>query len=275
MSKPVRILAAVSVLGALATLFVGLASLFPRRWLPTAEEMLAREGFSWRTHETPTFLFHYEADSHAEKELETLAKLHDEARRRVLDLLGERRYPPRVHVFAVETRERMRQMLGWETNGQAIPDGNALCVVFSKLTNAAGAHELMHVVSQNLWGALSPTRNWLNEGLAVYSDDVYGWGGYELHALSKHMRQTGQSVPLAALMTDFDKQPQQLSYPATGSFVKFLYQRYGRDKLKQLWQAELDDLPAIYGKGAAELEMEWHAVIEQADARGIEYQIDR
>lgn len=241
--------------------------------LPQASpsKFLKRHGFSWRTEETAHFLIHYEANSYAEKELEALTKAHEDAVPRILDLLGESAPPGKIHIFAVEDQARMKALTGRETIGQSIADQNSICCVFSKTTRAVGAHEVMHIMSANKWG-FRPGREWLHEGLAVYSDD--NWRGYKLHALCRHLRDSGNLAPLGQLMDKITSYSYTVFYPECGSFVKFLYERYGREKLKQLWTApKVDRLDLIFGKDLVGLEAEWHTVIDRADASKIKYEV--
>jgi hypothetical protein len=242
--------------------------------LPQASpsKFLKRHGFSWRTEETAHFLIHYEANSFAEKELGALTRAHEHAVPRILELLGESAPPEKIHIFAVEDRARMKALTGRETIGQAIGDQNSICCVFSKSTQAVGAHEVMHIISSKKWGGRKSGLVWLGEGLAVYADD--NWRGYNLHALCRYLRDSGKLVPLGHLMGKMTSYPYMISYPECGSFVKFLYERYGREKLKELWKApRVDNMHLIFGKDLSGLEAEWHTVINGADARSIQYDV--
>src|SRR5688572_20161081 len=46
------------------------------------------------------------------------------------------------------------------------------------------------------------------------------------------------------------------------------------EKLKALWQAPRPEVHQIYGKSIAELEVEWRAVVERADASGTESSVE-
>lgn len=238
---------------------------------PSSAELLNRKGFSWRTDQTEHFWIHYEANSFAEKQPELLTMPHERAIPRILELIGEQTYPEKIHIFAVESRARMKTLIGLETNGIAFPKHNIICCIFSEQTQAVGAHELMHVISLHRWGGMKKDRSWLSEGLAVYSDD--NWRRYDLHALNKHLQHANQLVPLEQLLRSFHTLPDMIRYPESGSLVKFLCERYGRQKLKQLWQASRADVRQVYGKSPSELETEWHDVISIADASGIQYSV--
>jgi hypothetical protein len=273
-SKQIRIL---TVLALIVIIVVTVLFVFRgwfSTWPPSPEVLLGHKGFSWRTHETVDFWIHYEEGSFAERELGLVARMHEVAMPGILEIIGESAYPQKIHIFAVETRARMKLLIGHEGNGKAFPAQNMMLCVFSEKTKGGGAHELMHVISNHRWGTVPFTdRTWLDEGLACLAEDrcyeQYDKWDKDMHALSKHLRDTDRLVPLEQLTGGFENWrslPTEISYPQAGSFVRFLYERYGREKLKQLWQAPRPDIGQIYGTSLAELETEWDAIITSADA---------
>jgi len=278
MLKPTRIF---SVLGGVA-LIATLLTVSCSTWLRPQQQslpdrMLRHDGFSWRTHETAEFWIHCEADSYAEREIVLLTKVHAMAMPGILELIGEPVYSEKIHIFAVENRARMKTLIGRATNGKSFPVYNTTLCVFSEQTKAGGAHELMHVISNNCWGKVPfQDRIWLNEGLACYADDKCDprqkpWKT-DMHTMAKRLRNTGRLVPLKQLTagyTNWAALPSAISYPEAGSFIRFLYERHGRDKLKTLWQATSPEFEAIYGKSLAELEVEWLGILENTEASEI------
>src|ERR1039458_1382162 len=151
------------VLLILATMLVACHSVQSQRQLPAQQlsgrqispaGLLGRPGFSWRTHETKHLWLHYEANCYAEEQFELLATNQEAAMSRILDLLGERPLRRKVHVFAVENTNRMKALTGYDYTGLALPTEDSVCFVFSQTISGASAHELTHVVSQNIWGLL-------------------------------------------------------------------------------------------------------------------------
>jgi len=227
--------------------------------------MLGRPGFIWRTHETKHLWLHCETNTYAEGQVEVLAANQEAAMSGILDLLGEQTLPRKVHVFAVEDTGRMKTLTGYGFGGLALPTMNSVCFIFSQTFHAPGAHELTHVVSQGSWGLLPLDRSWLNEGFACFAQSEAFAGGrdWDLHASTRQLRDSGRLVPLPQLHTNFSAFPATVTYSESGSFVKFLYESYGREKLKQLWKSRAD-LPRIYGKSLAELEAEWYQNLDRS-----------
>jgi hypothetical protein len=235
---------------------------------PSADELLKRKGFVWKSAVSENLRLHFEPGTLAETRLEGLKLTQEKAFVRNLQLLKITSYSLQTDIFIVDSRARMKQLIGDETNGVAFPRKKVLCFVFSDKINASGAHELMHVMAGNTWGFEFKT--WINEGFAAYADDF--WYGYGLHDLNKYLLQEKQLISLEKLIKNFNAQPHMISYPQAGSFVKYLYEQYGADKVKELWKAgAVNDFQRILGKDVSTIEKEWHTRLMQADAAKIKY----
>jgi hypothetical protein len=244
----------------------GLLGLFGQ---PRANDLLKRKGFTWKSDSSTQLRFHFEPDSHAERRLNYLKEREEQSFSRVLRLLGVSSYPHQIDFFIVDSRERMKELIGRETNAIAFPQTNVICFIFGSQANASGAHELMHAVAKNTWKG--KPQLWLDEGFATYADDM--WYTYRLHDLSKFFLLNNRLVSLEKLIDDFRDHHAMLSYPQAGSFVKFLYERYGMEKIKELWGKRASDMPRIFGKSIETLEKEWHARLAEADASKIRYRL--
>ena len=236
---------------------------------PSADELLRHKGFLWKSASTEHLDVHVEAATFAETHIEDLKRSEEKAFSRNLVLLETKTYPFETDVFVVASRDRMKQLLGRETNGIAFPDTRVVCFILNEKVNASGAHELMHVMSQNVWKGKPKT--WLNEGFATYADDL--WYRYRLHDLSKYLLQQRKLIPLEELIEHFGASSDMITYPQAGSFVKYLYEQYGADKLRDLWSSgTAKDLKRVLGKDIATLETEWHSKLMQADASTVKYE---
>ena len=164
------------------------------------------------------------------------------SRRHVLEVIGADGYPDRVSIFVVGSRPRMAALIGWETNGTAFHETNTMCVVVTDRIPIRATHELLHVVATNLWGV--PQR-WINEGLAVYAAGT--WHGHDLHALCRLLHRRGDLPGLADLTRRFKRLPDRASYPAVGSFVRYLAETYGDGAVKTVREGGARALPVATG----------------------------
>lgn len=233
---------------------------------PSAEDLAGGSELNWRLEESAHFQTYLEIGSYGDRQAEKLIAANERAYEHVLGLLGLESYPDTISVFVIESRVRMAELIGWETNGSAFPQRNVICYVFSETIQAHGAHELAHVISINAWGE---SENWLKEGLAVYADD--SWYGFELHQLAAHLLQTERLPTLPDLVSDFSSHNDMISYPATGSFVKYLAERYGIAAVKEIWQRGHKAIPTTLGSNLESVEASWRELLGLQDTNGIVY----
>jgi hypothetical protein len=230
------------------------------------KDYVNQKGFTWKSDDTPNFRFYFEPGTFGEKHRDKLKDDAEQSRKRLLTLLGQQQFKDRITIFVLDSRARMNALIGREVNGISFPDRNAVLYVFSDSINASGSHELCHVLAKNLWGK---TDWWINEGLAVYSDDR--WHQYRLHDLAKHLLLKNRLISLEEVIMHHDRYSELITYPEMGSFVKFLYEKFGMNKVREIWKKGASAIPRITGKNLDELEKEWHDVIGQADDGNIMY----
>jgi hypothetical protein len=139
------------------------------------------------------------------------------------------------------------------------------------------SHEVIHLYASTFGRATSL----LNEGLAVayQVDPVRGdmtprWNNRHVHDVSANWRRQGRLAALGDLLTidQFRAVDSQVSYPAAGSFMRFLLDTHGGvPPMKALFaRSTQQDLPAttrrnieaVYGKTLEDLEAGWHAMLD-------------
>jgi Peptidase MA superfamily len=181
--------------------------------------------------------------------------------------LGITSYDARIHLFIVENREQMKDLINRQTNGAAFPKHNIITGLATEKVNSVNSnHELFHIMAMKLWGTPEP---WINEGMAVYSDR--SWQGYNLDQLAKYLVDNNRYVSLPELVNKFRSVDDLVSYPLLGSFVKFLDEVYGREVVINIWQAKSKHIEKITGKSLEELEKEWLRRVREADYTEIRY----
>lgn len=234
----------------------------------SVESLAGERGFEWETHDVDGFVVYFEPGSAASRDLEAIGADAIHARRRVDDYIGETAYEPTVSIFVVDTRARMKDLIGRASNATAYYTSNALCLVWADTWRVGAAHELFHIVAMNRWGV--PDR-WVNEGMAV--DCAGPWRGLDTHAVCKLLRSRGELPRLSELIRRFDRLPGLVVYPAAGSFVRYVRETHGLDALRQVWHGGRKYFPAATGLSMDELEAAWLAIVDQADAKGITYEV--
>jgi hypothetical protein len=214
----------------------------------------AHTGFSWKIDRVSNFELNYEADTEAERRLAQLEEVAERGQASILKLLGEKDYQSTVHVFFVESIERMQQLIGSEVIGRSRPTQHAVFCVVAPFSELSLKHELTHEIATNLWG---PAEHWLEEGLANFAVD-------NKSSLMKRqclgMMQSKQWIPLKKLVSpgwESSSFSPDDTYPELGGFVEYLYETYGVARLEQIWKGGSKSIRKVYGKSLNKLQTEY------------------
>jgi hypothetical protein len=188
----------------------------------------------------------------------------ENARSAGLQILGEQDFPMPVDVFLVESTEQSEEILGDASWGWSDPAGRAVVLVVNDEGGGPFRHELMHVLSGNLWGFPSTPAEWISEGLAVFAE----WRNHpcsdaDEHLLAGYVARKDSLIPLPEIVAAFRQHPYQFSYVESASVVRFLLETYGRDTLRSIWQ---DGLKAALGMDFAALGVAWRTHLLESTA---------
>jgi len=231
-------------------------------------QLLENKNFHWIADSSSQELtIYYQADSWTAKKPDSVRQRVVKHINSVKSFIGINSYEKRIHLFIVDSRQQMKKIIGWETNGSAFYKYNALTGIAAEKTNSVYSnHELFHVVAMNVWGVPD---TWINEGMAVYSDNK--WHGYDLYQLTKYLNDNNRYVSLNKLFNNFRKVDNSISYPLMGSFVKYLDETYGRDTVIKIWKSKSKNLRKLTGKTIQQLEVDWLTKIKAMDYKEIKY----
>jgi hypothetical protein len=252
-----RIIRALSLLGVVsgAALF-GQPAAAERFVSDDLRPYYAHTGFSWQIDRVSHFELNYEADTEADHRLKQLEEVAERSRNSILQMLGATDYDPTVHIFFVESIERMRELIGSEVIGRSRPTQHAVFCVVAPFSELSLKHELTHEIATNLWG---PAEHWLEEGLANFAVDNQS-------SLMKRqclgMILSKQWISLKKLVNpewESSNYSPDDTYPELGGFVEYLYQKYGGAKFQHLWKGGSKSIKSVYGKSLNKLEKEYRA----------------
>lgn len=221
-------------------------------------------GTDWRVIDTARFSFNVRPDGVVSQSVGQLTAVLDdqyEVTVRTLDI----RYAGRISLFLYESGGDG----GFETNraGTAYPDTEAVRAAAGPPVDGSLfvllSHEMNHVIQQNSLGR--PGTSFLNEGLpsAVLSERYHSFGKTYLYEWTA--RNNAQIPSLATLVDDdlWDAHNFQMKYNASASFLAYLLETNGAERLKQLYPVSSKDFEArfqsVYGRSLADAEREWRA----------------
>lgn len=210
---------------------------------------------------------YYEKNSYAEKNIDVLKIRVKQHLTNTLIFIGVDTYDKPIHYFVLEDRQRMKLLVGHETNGNANPKNNFLTAIYSEnIKSVYSNHELFHLIAMNLWGY---PETWINEGMAVYSDNA--WNGHNLHELSKNLIDNDKLVSIDKIAKRLRKYDSMITYPLLGSFTKFIDETYGRETIQVIWTKGRRSLKKHLGKSLDDLEKEWLFMLNLVTYNDIKY----
>lgn len=230
------------------------------------DELVNNSEFKWFKDSTDHFIIYYENNSWASKHLDLIKTEAEKSLQHCLTLVQKDNYQNSISYFIVEDRKRMNDLIYRKTNGQAFPAINVVCAIASDSVKALGSHEIFHVISHTYLGS---TKGWVSEGMAVYSDNA--WWKQDLYALSNYFRFKNKLIPIKELITRFRSFDDRISYPESGSLLKYLYENYGFNNIKILWSQGIEAFCTSTGKSLETIEKEWQATIFHVDTSKVRY----
>lgn len=211
------------------------------------------------TLETANFIFHYSPGDYVLSE-------HQEAFGAwAVSLLGVN-IPKKIDFYKYKDYDQMRRI--WGTGGVAWADSGTLSVHhYSPWDNHESVHLLTYLIGR--------PSDFFNEGIAIalstdpYNGDFEGrWYGTSVHYWGKRFKDEGTLIPLNDILesNDFRRYEPGITYPESGSFVRFLIDTYGVSKIKSIFQTvNLGDskeeikqkFQSIYGFSVDQAKAEW------------------
>jgi hypothetical protein len=218
----------------------------------------AHTGFAWKIDRVANFELNYEADTEASFRLKQLEDVAQKGQSSILQMLGESKYDPTIHVFFVESVDRMKELIGSEVIGRSRPTQHAVFCVVAPFSELSLKHELTHEIATNLWG---PAEHWLEEGLANFAVDNKS---SLMRRQCLAMMQSKQWIPLKKLVNsewESSSFSPDETYPELGGFVEYLYETYGVSRLQQIWKDGSKSMKKVYGKRLSRLESEYKSYL--------------
>ena len=181
--------------------------------------------------------------------------------------------PPRITYNKYRDRAHISALTGHNSNGFAELPLNTLHTISRR-----EAHEAVHVIAAS-WGY--PVAVFV-EGLAVAhvtnppaGDFVPRWSGTPIHDAARQLRASGQLIALVSIAETaaFRTRNELITYPESGSFVRFLIDTDGIDAMRRLFGSMPSEAPlatvraafqSVYGYSFDEAETRWLRFLDGA-----------
>jgi hypothetical protein len=218
---------------------------------------------NWKVIETTHFNFNVRPGSFAEQNVARLAEVLEDQYAFALGAL-DIRYAGRISLFLFDSAADADESN--DRSGTAYPGTEAARAIVSPpldTTYSLLTHEANHVIQSQALGP--PGTSFMNEGLAsAIKSERYPAGGTSF--LYPWTARNDASIPkLSSLVDDrtWDDYQSHVAYNSSASFLAYILDQGGPDRLKQLrrvisadWEARFRQ---IYGRSLDEAERDWRA----------------
>ena len=168
----------------------------------------------------------------AAKDLDRIVEAREKACSRIAEFLGTRP-AGRITLVLFEDKDTKFKHTGHQGMGWAT--GQMMVEVYNSQGRVDPCHETTHVVAAQIGNPPAL----LNEGLAVYMQDGHKWKGEHVDVTASRLLERRKLTPLTQLITRNEigsrRDDGRVAYPQSGSFVKFIIERYGRDQFLKLY----------------------------------------
>jgi hypothetical protein len=170
----------------------------------------------------------------------------------------------KVKYYKYRSQADLQRVFGRPRKGYAdqTDEGGAVHSVYS-----CHPHEVIHVLTYPI--GRPPAL--FEEGVAVAYDWRFAVEEGDVHALARGKLMRQKLIPLPSILTtrDFQVHDSTAAYVVAGSFVKYLVDTYGPDKMRSLFTvprySDVQEIEtafqAIYGQSLSEMESEWQAFL--------------
>lgn len=233
------------------------ALLYPDHPVGLAATALRDTGFAWQTRQSDHFRIHFQSDSYAADHIDQFVKDAEQARAIGLEVLGEKRFIPRIDVFHLKSREQVKRLTDYPVRGWTDPDSRTVLLVRSSSANQGERHEIAHVLSHGLWGHSRDwlTSGWMSEAVATYAGGPCS--GYSIDEIAAYLDRRGELIPLDSLARKFRSYNDLVAYLQAGSLIGYLRKTYGLERVRELWDQGFERFESILQRSPAAVDGEW------------------
>ncbi len=226
-------------------------------------------------HETDNFIIYYEPGGVIERDIELIAEDHEFRYAQLVRDLGVDMDTKITSFYFTDAAQKFR-LMGARNVYMAKPWRKEIYMNHAGFPHQIVRHEIAHVVAgefgdsifsvsvKKLIGLPVFFNVGMIEGIAVAAD----WPNHFTHHLTPHesvkaMIELKLAPPVHRIFsTGFMQFSSARSYTLAGSVVRFMLDRYGAAKLRELYRSG-GKFEQTYGKPQAELISEWRAMIDK------------
>ena len=198
-------------------------------------------------YETRHYIFNYNKNSKAGKDVIAIAKYQESCLKYICSVL--RIYPDfKIEYYLCNTPEEVGHVYGDDEPCNGFTDlPNKIYAVYNDEVQCIGFHEDAHVISYLI---NRPNSCAIREGLAMYFDRK--WWGIQNLDWTVYFIKTNKYIQINQLLNDdiFFNHDCSITYPIMGAFTDWLISTYGIEKYLEFYKQEdiINALKEIYNK---------------------------
>ncbi|MBK8644901.1 MAG: hypothetical protein IPN15_22615 [Saprospiraceae bacterium] len=204
-----------------------------------------------------SFRIYFKDSSYTANHLIDIEKELDIAYHKILSVLNIPSYDNGIYLLAVDSKEEMQKVMGYKIKGGAAKGHDLVFFVYNQNIRPQFKHEIFHLISYESWGLTN--YRLLEEGSATYTDK-YCFYDNPMYSINAYYLQQKKLFPLDSLVNNFDNQSKKsdvIAYIQSAGIFKYLYEKYGVEKMKLLWTGGFENFKSIYGLSIEQLETDW------------------
>ncbi len=222
-----------------------------------------------RRSESEHFIIYYSADDYAIGEMRVL-KIESEFHFNRVSVLLKTRNPDKkkITVYIYPNGSWKQKYIGTTNTNIAKPWKQEIHLTKGTFQSTF-RHELVHILASDFGLPLiqASSRMGLNEGLAVAID--WNAGIFSPHQFSAALQRENslESINELFTLTGFAKQSSTFSYLVSGSFCRYLIDRYGIERFQRVFKN--GNFMVHFGESLESLIKDWKAFLKTVDATEI------
>ncbi|HBB56816.1 TPA: hypothetical protein DEW47_01145 [Patescibacteria group bacterium] len=216
-----------------------------KQYLPFYKENFKKDT-RWLKKETEHYTFNYFPDSLAEKEVDFIAERQEKAFKKIISFLRLKPPKKKISYYLYPSKKTKKELMGDDWYAQSIYHDFCVHILYTSEIKPVGEHEDTHLLSLP-WGL---SIGFWAEGLAEYltGHDWYG-NSHNIKIREGFKRKIFPSIESLMSQKAWMDLPDENAiyyYCLAGSFTKFIIEKFGMEKFKELYKE------TSRGKGAEE-----------------------
>jgi tetratricopeptide (TPR) repeat protein len=212
------------------------------------------------SHETAHFVIHYDPSSAVARNIELIASDHEFRYAQLREFFGID-VSRKIGSYLYPSAEAKQRLMGAKDAHMADPINREMHLNYRDFPHPSLKHEIAHIFSGEFHPLMKVSRApGLVEGVAVAAE--WDEGRLTAHQWARAMQVQGTLPDVASLMSlrGFWKAPAGRAYPAAGSFVRWLSDTYGVERIADVYG--LGRFHKYYGRPLSDLRDGWLAYLE-------------